>query len=228
VEARRVLHRYALNQYVLTVGKAYQVGPVSLLLLGRSGNVRIACNRVPRIPQLSAAGFHASHVFLEGLPLYVAHLAALYRPPLLPVAVDDTFARDGDILAVRSTDSGETPFRLSFFIDKQPLVGREIENGVFLQVQVDIVFQLDRSAQPYAHRHNEPSTTHLRQPGDGLFEGLRVQGHTVAHATAVVDIHRVCRNLGWCCLCHLYGQVLIILVVAVCCCRGRNREQEHR
>ena len=223
VEFGRVLDGDALHQYVFAVFKAHQVVAQLLLSLRRVGNVLVAAQVVPRVPQFAAVALHAADDLFVFVPLHVAHLRALHGAPVVAVAVDDALAGNGYVLTLRGSDAGEALVR-RLGVHEERLVCRHQYDGVLLQVQLDVVLQLDGSCQPDALRHRQPAAPRLLQFLDAVLKGLSVQRDAVADAAHLADFHLVGRNDGAAHLFHLCGQVLIVLRVVLCLCGDHHHE----
>ena len=215
VELGRVLDGDTFYEDVLTTLEAYQIDTHLLLILGSSGNVGVASLVVPRIEQhvLAFAFLNTANDVLVFAPLYVADLCALDGTPVVTVTVDDSFAGDGNILALGSTDARQTLAVGTLRVNKLRLVGRHEEDGILLQMQFDVVLQLNGTCEPHTLRngHTTTGTGHLLQLLDSLLESLGVQRHTVSYASYFGDDDLIGRNDGGGYLCHLRRQVLIIL-----------------
>ena len=100
VKFRCVLDGDTLDEDVLAILKAHQVVAHLLLSLWCVGNVLIAAQVVPRVPQLTTVFLYTTNYLLIFVPLDVAHLLTLHRPPVIAIAVNDALARDSDVLAL--------------------------------------------------------------------------------------------------------------------------------
>ena len=133
MEFGRVLDGHTLYEHVLTTLKAHQVVAQLLLCLWCVGNVLIAAEVVPGVPQFAVVSLHTANHILVLVPLHVAHLLALDGAPVVAIAVDDALACDGDVLTFRGTDAGKAlAGRLG--IDEERLVWRHQYDGVLLQM----------------------------------------------------------------------------------------------
>ena len=96
----------------------------------------------------------------DGFPLIGRHLAFLDFPPIFPASVDYPASGDGYVLGFERVDRGEAaPYvqTLEVRVDDRIkiLVGGEHEDSVRGDVEIDVVKQGDRTAEPDALRHNE-------------------------------------------------------------------------
>ena len=137
-----ILDGHTLYEHILATLKAYQVVAHLLLFLWAVGNVLIAAQIVPRIPQCSTVLLYAANHLFIFVPLHVAHFLAFHRAPVVAVAVDDALTSDGNVLAFRGADAGKA-LGCRLRVDEERLVGRHQDDGVLLQVQFDVVLQLD-------------------------------------------------------------------------------------
>ena len=160
MESGGILKRDALDEHILTVGEPHKVLSHLLLLFRGLGYIRITGLHVPWVPQLSVATLHASYL-LKAFPFHVAHLTAFHGSPLCSVTIHNALSRDGNVLALRGLDAGIATARLAVLIHEEALVWREEHDGIACDMQVDIVFQLYRSCQPYTLWHHKPSPTLL-------------------------------------------------------------------
>ena len=140
-----ILEGNTLEQQILAVGQTYQVVTHLFLLLRGVCDVGIARLHLPWIPQLTLVSFYTAHLLVL-VPLYVAHLAALYGTPLLAITIDDAFASDGNVVLLVSTDTSHDAAGAFLGLRIQTLVGRKIDDGVFVEMQLNVVVECDRAS----------------------------------------------------------------------------------
>ena len=225
VEAGGVLDGDALNEHVLAVSHADEVSTALLLFLGGGGDVGIAGFHVPRIPELAVLSLYTSD-FLKRLPLDGAHLLALDGTPLCAVAVDDAFARNGDVLTLRGA-YGRHALLGVLLVNEQPFVWREEDDGVLVEVQVDVVLEHDGAREPDAGRHDQTSAALLGELADAFSECLCVERQTITYATHVSQHDAVGGDDGCGDLLQCDRQVLIILRVVLCLGSSRQAIEQH-
>ena len=227
VKARSILESDSLQQHILAIGDAEEVVTHAFLLFRRVGNVLIARLVIPRIPQSLFCTFDTAKTLLENLPLRITHLSTLHRSPFSTVTVDDTLARNGNVLTIRSTDTWQHTTRFAILVDIQFLVGGEIDDSTMLQIETDVVLQHDRSREPHSSRDLDCTAALLRQFTDSLAESLRAKRLSVAHRTKIREFHFI----GWddrsCCLCHLGWKILIVSRIVLCLSSSCQPQQAH-
>ena len=226
VETGTVKQGNTLDEYVLAIGESDHV--VAYLLLCIDIVYYIRCMlQVERIPDVTLFVQGSTHL-LEAVPFHVAHLAALHRAPPFAIAVDGTFARDRDVLSLAGVDgSSSTVFLLTGFLvylDQVVLIFRKYDDGVLLQMKIDVIFQGNQTGEIDAGRNIEVTAAHLVEFADSLAESLGVHCLSVAIAAKVENAHLVIRN-GWQSrLRHGHRQILIILAVIVGKSRSHGEE----
>ena len=143
METRRVEQGDTLYENVLTVGEADHVVAVFLLLLHRGSHIGLVF-QIERIPEVALGRNTTSH-FLELFPLHVANLAAFYSSPPFSVSVDGAFTCDRYVLALAGCDGccGSQFFGTCSLVnlDQVVLILGEHDDGVLLEVQVDVVLE---------------------------------------------------------------------------------------
>ena len=77
-------------------------------------------------------------------------------------------------------------------------------------MQVDAVFQRNRSREPYAIGHDEPSAAFLLQGRNGLAECFGVECHAIAYAAKVRQRNLIVRQSEHSDGSYLRRQVLVI------------------
>lgn len=160
VETRTVEQGNTLDEYVLAIGESDHV--VAYLLLCIDIVYYIRCMlQVERIPDVTLFVQGSTHL-LEAVPFHVAHLAALHRAPPFAITINGTFARDRDVLSLAGIDgSSSAVFLLTGFfvyLDKVVLIFREYDDGILLQVKVDVIFQGNQTGEIDAGRNVEVAT----------------------------------------------------------------------
>ena len=188
VELRGVLEGDALDEDALAVREADEVRTDLLLGLVGIGNV-VEGLEVEGIPEVALRGDGAAHA-LEGIPFRVAHLAAFHAAPPFAVSVDDAFTRNAD---VRPLAGGNARYGLAV-LQVRGAVGREEDDRIPLQVQVNMVLQGDGPGDENAGRHHEMPAALLLQGADRLLEGGGVVRDAVAYAAELRETYRVVRN----------------------------------
>ena len=144
--------------------------------------------QIERIPDVALFVQGSTHL-LEAVPFNVAHLAALHRAPPFSITIDGSFSGDGDVLSLAGIDGwGSTVFFLTGFIiylDVVVLIFREDDDGILLQMQVNVVLQGNQTGEIDAGRYVEMTAAHLAQFTDSLAECLGIHRLTIAVAAKV-------------------------------------------
>ena len=156
----------------------------------------------------------------------VGDLRTFHRTPILAVAIDDAFARDGYVGSVDSTERRLTTTRIEALegcLDDriESLIGSKLDDGASLQMQVDIVFEHDGTREPYALRHHKMASATLRQRLDGPLERLGAELGAGTVGIEVGKIHRSLWEVRSLYLSHCERQVGRVLFVRV---RSKRRQ----
>ena len=187
VESWRVLDGHALDEHVLAFGEADEMGAYALRLLCVRCHVLKMFQSVG-IPQRTVIRCRSA-LFAIHVPFHVAHLAAFHGAPPFAVAVDDATARDRDVAGAAGGDARcGALFALSCrFVGfkVQRLVGSEHDDGVLLQMQVDVVLQPERCCQPHARPHVQMASALLGEGVDGLLNGVGAERQAVTDGSEV-------------------------------------------
>ena len=109
---------------------------------------------------------HTTRTAQDFLPLSIGHLRLLHGAPILTVTVNHTTPCNGDILSTigtqrRLTTTGVEAFERGVDDGIERLVARELDDSAYLQVQVDVRLQHDRSCEPHALRNDQATATLL-------------------------------------------------------------------
>ncbi len=182
-------HQHGAQEIAHPLEILLRAGPRRDVLVGtRRGAEPVALRGVPGV---ALFGEHTARGD-QLLPGVGSQLAALDGTPGIAVAVDDAVAGDGYILDVHGRDrrlaapgveSLESDFANGIIV----LIVAEEDDGVILQMQLDVVQKFDGSGVPDALGHRYATATPLREVGDGLRESLRIEGDAVARAAEIGD-----------------------------------------
>ena len=211
VPGGRVLEDDSLQQHVLAVDQAHHhrtketlhTVPVILrshiaghIHVGRIVTLGISLRGIPQFGALE----HTSLDGGKGLPLVLGHFLTLQGPPVLAVAIDDTLARDGDVLGTIGTQGRLAPAGIESLergLDEgiEGLVGSKENDATFLDMQIDVTLEHNRTGEPHATGHHQPATTFGRKCLNGLGKGIRAKGLAIAYGTEVGEQHLTVGNL---------------------------------
>jgi hypothetical protein len=78
-------------------------------------------------------------------------------------------------------------------------------------MQLDVVFQGDRTCEPDTLWDNQTTTTLLVKFADALAESVRVKCHAITDTPHILEVNLIGRNDWTTDLLDLHGQILIIL-----------------
>ena len=154
------------------------------------------------------------------LPLTSGHLAFLDRTPALTITIDDTTTSNGNVLTAigrewRLTTAGFQTFKRGLDDGVELVVTREQNDGTYLQVEIDVRLQLNRSCKPYTSRNQQSTTALIAQLFDGLGKSIGVQGDAIAYSTKVLQIHLTVRELRGADLGHGKWEILRVALVGI-------------
>ena len=221
-----ILHVHSLDEYVFAGIESDEVVADALILLRLFGYIRKLVFQLPGIPQRTVVS-GVSTQFLVHLPFHITLLVTLYGSPLYAIAVDDSFASDGDILTTYGIDAGEHSL-LSVSVPLiEAFVRREENHGSSLHMEFDIINQFDGTSEPHTLSDHYSSTSFGRQSLGGFLECLCAQGDSIVYGSAVSEPDFILWYLGYCDSRHWCGQVFVISVIIVSpCSYGEQGEEE--
>ena len=151
-----------------------------------------------RIPDAAVLRQHAA-ALENGFPGIVPHLAALDLPPGVAVSVNDALAGNGNVRGAFRVERRQAAAHIQAFkigVDDgiQALVRGENDNGILVQVQLDMALQADRSGEPDTGRHLQAAAAQAGELVDGLGKGLRIQRNAVPHCAKIRQAHAAVRD----------------------------------
>ena len=171
-----VLEDDTLQEHILTVNQRNHDGAQETLdgvplLIGLSiGHIHVGTLLALYITlvghPVAFLHLHATRTTQDFLPLGISYLRLLHGAPVLTVTVNHTTTRNGDIFSTigtqrRLTTTGVEAFERGVDDGIERLVARELDDSAYLQVQVDVRLQHDRSCEPHALRNDQATATLL-------------------------------------------------------------------
>ena len=193
METRRILEYYPVKHDIFAAEKTEHPRALfcGFLRIRRGTSTR----RVPDFAVLRKDTSRGHQV----LPLRFTHLETLDRPPYLPVAVQHSLATYGDILfPVRADQRLEAPPRCSFIrrsLRVEFPVRREEDYRIFLNMQVYIAPEHDRSCEPYTFRNDKVPAASTGEILYGNGKCLRIECDSIPSPSIVTDIHDKLRDV---------------------------------
>ena len=79
-------------------------------------------------------------------------------------------------------------------VEIEPLVGRHIDDGIAVEMQLDVTLQTDGACEPHTLWHDKTSSALCGETADGFLEGFGIQCHTVANASKLFQVHLIVGN----------------------------------
>ena len=186
VEFRRILDRNSGNQHAVAVREPDQVRPKPFLFLRRGRGIIevLKPERVPERIVFANRSAEAQEVF----PLNITDLAPFDSPPPFSVSVQDTLSGYADILAFAGRESRDHSGTVRF--QEGGFFGRKENECVTLQMQINIVFEGDRSCQVDPCRNEKVPSSLFSQRGDGFPKSLGIERDAVSGAAEIKERDR--------------------------------------